>query len=477
MRYTGLKKSLFCALGFLSCADAFGQSYTAHRNELQTNLQIQPLKDLTLTRILGLGPAEIHDPLPPEDTQHFFEHGYGDLRRALIKRGVTIDMEYWPQFFANLAGGLDQKQDYAHQISFLANTDLDRIFGWKHASLVFSGAERAGRRLSTDVFADDVYNPAQIYGGGGNVLFHLVYFYFQKSWDDERFRWIIGRYATGPDYDASMLLCTFGGGAVCSQPRLTTTINGYASWPSTAWGTNLKFRPTKDTYVVPGIFTSEAQHGGTAGTNWNSATGVSLYNEIGWEPELGRNRLSGHYKIGMMWDSSPHAYNRLVTDPAPPGSRKGQLMEWVAMDQMLWRHGTYATAGLIALAGYTHTTASIAPLSDQWYVGMVDFGMIRSRPYDGFGFLFTSMRYGANVQARYQPYYNVAPAMITMPGLGGGFQTPLVSSRQAVMEILYRVHISRGLYFSPEFQYFWRPGGTGRVKSAPILGFDLRVFF
>ena len=450
---------------------ALAQTGIDEREHIQIDRQIQPLQNKTLTQMLGWGPDDVLQPLPPEDTDHFFRHGYGDLRQALIKRGITIDMAYWPQFAANLSGGLKQKQDYAHQISFMSTFDLDHILGWKGASLVFSGAERAGRRLSTDVFADNVYNPSQIYGGGGNVLFHLIYFYFQKTWANDRFRWIIGRYATGPDYNASMLLCTFEGGAVCSQPRASTLINGYASWPSTAWGTNIKFRPTKDTYVVPGLFTAESQHGGTAGTNWYSATGVSLLGEVGWEPELGPKRLTGHYKIGIMWDASPHAYNQLSNATGASGSRRGQMMTWGAVDQMLWRHGNYATAGFIALGGYTHLTSSVSTISDQWYAGFADFGMFRSRPFDGFAFLYTEFKYGKNIQAQYQPQ------VISLPGFGGTFQTPLLSTHESVMEVLYRIRVTKGLYFSPEFQYFWRPGGTGKIKNSPILGFDMRVFF
>lgn len=437
----------------------------------------KPYKDVTVTQMLGLQPMSVHDVMPDEDLGHFFEDTpYGKLRNKLKKYGVTIDIHYWPEFMANMAGGLRQKADYAHQIGFSATFDLEKLVGLKNTSIVFAGAERAGRRLSTDVFADNVYNPSQIYGGGGNVLFHLIYFYLQKTWMNNRIRWIIGRYATGPDYDASMLLCSFSGGALCSQPRASTLINGYASWPSTAWGTNIKIRPTRDTFIVPGVFTSEAQHGGTAGTNWHSATGVSLIGEAGWEPEFGEDRLNGHYRIGMMWDSTPFPYNWASRETGVHGSRHGQMMQWIMVDQMIWRHGNYSTAGLMLIGGFTHLTSSVSTISDQWYAGFLDFGLIPSRPYDGFGLVFSKFYYGKKVTAAYQPFMTRRRMSLTaVDDLVQ--QRPLMSTHETVMEAIYRIKVTNGIIFTPEFQYFWRPGGTGKVKNAPLLGFDMRVFF
>lgn len=386
-------------------------------------------------------------------------------------------MHYWPEFMANISGGLAQKQDYASQIGLNITFDLEKIFGLKGGSIVFAGTQRSGRRLSTDVFADNVYTPAQIYGGGGNVIFHLIYFYYQQMWMNERIRWIIGRYAVGPDYDFSMLLCSFTGLAVCGQPRSTTLLDGYASWPSTAWGTNIKIRPTKDTFIVPGIFTSEKQHGGTAGTNWYSAEGVSLVGEAGWEPEFGADRLKGHYKIGMLWDGSPRKYNWPSRETGVPGTRHGQTMSWIMVDQMIWRHGDYAPAGLMLIGGFTHVVASVSTISNQWYAGFLDFGMIRSRPYDGFGLVFSKFYYGKRVKAVYQPPVNHQTPLSSLSGIDGLAVHPLYSTHETVMEVIYRAKITNGLFITPEFQYFWRPGGTGRVKNSPIVGFDMRVLF
>ena len=445
------------------------QTVTTFRNNTLSSREIVPLENKTLAQMLGLSPTYVEHPLPPEETEHALGGAYRRASNYLTKKGISIDFVYWSQFAANITGGTAKHQDYAHQIGMNSTFDLEKIMDVKNTKIFFAGAERAGRNLGMDALGNNSFRPTQIYGGGGNVLFHLVYFYLQKTWAHEKIRWIIGRYAVGADYDSTMLHCTFEALAICSQPRATTFVPAYASWPSTAWGTNVKVRPTPDTYIVPGIFASNPKRGGTAGTAWENASGVTLVNELGWEPEFGEGRLSGHYKLGVLWDSSPYQYNN-AANTLHLGNRHGLMMEWAAFDQMVWRHGSYQTAGLMLLGGYTHVTSAVTQLSDQVYVGVVDFGIIRSRSYDGFGMEFSQGRYGKNFAAEVQPdpEHNI--------GYRGLWQRPVLASKERIFELTYRIHAARGIYFSPEYQYIWRPGGGGYVKNASVIGFDLRMF-
>ncbi|WP_264884128.1 carbohydrate porin [Swaminathania salitolerans] len=457
------------AIPFSPLRQCHAQSVPDWVREVESSRQIVPLKNETLAQMIGLTPLYIMHPLPPEETQHLLGGGYARMTNALLKRGIDFQLGYWSQFAANISGGTAKHQDYAHQIGLNIGFDLDRIMGVSNTKLFFSGTERAGRNLGYDALGDNTFRPTQIYGGGGNVLFHLIYFYIQKSWADDRLRWIIGRYAVGPDYNFSMLNCTFGALAICGQPRATTFLPGYVSWPSTAWGTNVKVRPTPDTYIVPGLFVSNPKRGGTAGTAWGDASGVTLVGEMGWEPEFGPHEDSGHYKIGILWDSSSYRYNN-ARNTLDLGSRKGILMTWAAFDQMIWRHGSYQTAGLILLGGYTHVTSAITQISDQAYVGLIDFGAIKSRPYDGVAVEYSQGRYGANFAAAYQPSYFQGPLYAQSQG------RPVMASLERIFEVTYRIHVARGVYFSPEYQRIWRPGGGGYVKDASVFSFDLRVF-
>ncbi|WP_264996238.1 carbohydrate porin, partial [Kozakia baliensis] len=401
----------------------------------------------------------VKQPLQPEyTTEHAFDGApFGDVRRYLSNKGVDLSLIYWGQVMANVTGGMHKKQDYASQETISTNFDMNKLLGWENTSIILRTDQRAGRSLGTDALGDSMFTPAQIYGGGGNVIQKLVYFYLQKTFLKERLRWIIGRYAVGPDYDFSLLGCTFSNVTICGQPRLTTQLAGYASSPGSAWGSNLKFRPTPDSYIAIGLYNSNSKKGGTAGTNWYQSDGLVTAAEFGWEPQLGEDRLMGHWKAGILYDTSGYNYNDVSLD-----RKHGELLNYIAFDQMLVRNGKFESTGVILMGGWGHSTESISPLAEQDYVGLIDYGQIKSRPLDGFGIYWWRYRYGKNFPAFYQPQ--------NMSG------RTLMATEQSGIELTYRIRVVQGVYFSPDYQYAWRPGGTGKIRNASIIGFDMRVW-
>ena len=46
------------------------------------------------------------------------------------------------------------------------------------------------------------------------------------------------------------------------------------------------------------------------------------------------------------------------------------------------------------------------------------------------------------------------------------------------MELTYRFDLHKSaLFVQPDFQYIVRPGGTGRLKNAPVFGVQLGINF
>jgi len=423
-----------------------------------------------LEAALAQPPAVATPPLPP--VTHLLGGAWAGEMAKLKDHGVSILVDDWSEYTANVSGGLRRTGDYAGQVGLEVDLDWDKIAGVPGLTTTFTAVQRSGRRLATDALADNYYNPAQIYGGGGNVLVHVVYLFAKKVWLNERITLIAGRYAVGANYDSTPLQCLYMGLAICSQPRITTQTDGYASWPSTAWGAMLRLRPTPTTYIQPALFETSPLKGGTAGTDWGGdhITGVTVPVEVGYEPLFGPQRLDGHYKAGFMWDSSFHYYTT-VDGNHNLGGKHGQLMDWVAFDQMLWRNGPYNNSGFIILGGYTHVEGATSPLSDESYAGFQDVGQIKSRPFDAFGMAFSHFQYGSNVKAVYQPLIG------GQDPLGGSLSEPetLLSTHTNVLEVVYSLHVLDGIDVAPEYQYIWRPGGTSAVRNASILGVNMHI--
>jgi carbohydrate-selective porin OprB len=53
-----------------------------------------------------------------------------------------------------------------------------------------------------------------------------------------------------------------------------------------------------------------------------------------------------------------------------------------------------------------------------------------------------------------------------------------VQDNETVTELTYRFDLRRSAFFiQPDFQYFIQPGGTGRLKDAPVLDAQFGIFF
>ena len=85
-------------------------------------------------------------------------------------------------------------------------------------------------------------------------------------------------------------------------------------------------------------------------------------------------------------------------------------------------------------------------------------GLFDARPRDVVGFGIATGYFSNELQRAQRDGLLVGP--------NGGIQ-----DHETVMELTYRFDLRRSaLFIQPDFQYVIRPGGTGRLKNAPVFG-------
>jgi porin len=95
----------------------------------------------------------------------------------------------------------------------------------------------------------------EIYGAGGNVAFHLVSAYAQKTIDGGRLDFTFGRMNVENDFASSPLYCGFMNNALCGDPKaLPGGDIGHSAYPDATWAVRLLTRPTPDTYLESGLY-------------------------------------------------------------------------------------------------------------------------------------------------------------------------------------------------------------------------------
>lgn len=390
------------------------------------------------------------------------------FRERLQKKGFVFSFTYKGEAMANIHGGMQRGMDYVHELTLQMNFDLGKLAGLNGWSIHTLLMNRAGREVSHDRVGDYYVNLMEVYGLSGHVVAHLVDFYAEKKFLQNRMDITFGRMSLTHVFATSPLICSFM--VTCSAPVALKVDPGFAVYPKATWGSRVRFRPTRDTMVQLGAYQVSPLSTNPSGWAWGSenTTGLMLPIEFTWQPFLTRNRLPGHYVFGYAHDTSRYP-DVLGASPANKVVATGRLhsapmdMFWFEGDQMIYRKGgRNQMAGGYLMAGYIHNTPHVSSISDEAYGGLSFNGVIPGRVTDRLGILY-SWYHVSHRKELGQMYARDA-------GLSLGAQVLAPQTDSHVIEAYYAIDAVPGVLVQPEFQYMIRPGETSRRPDAALVG-------
>lgn len=419
--------------------------------------------------------------LPPSlESQHFFGN-WGGAQPWLAKHGVQLMLSINEEFAGNITGGRKRASTITGQVGVELNIDWEKLAGVKHLKTHTIVVNGHGQSVSS-IFGDTLAASQEIYGARGNVIAHLVAMYAETSWFHDRLNISAGWMPVGSFFAASPLFCDYMNVAICGNPAPNKYTNGNRDWPSGNLGTVARIMPTKNTYIMGGLFavSPHSYTGGISGWSW-AQSGLGKFStpvEIGWIPSFGKHRLVGHYKLGYSYDNSrvPNLYKDIYggswqATGRPRRYQAGMNSAWVIVDQMLMRNGPGDTNGLIFLAGAMYTDGKTVAMHDHTWVGMVDSGRPWGRPLDTVGVMWQHFDMSSSsVRQQEASLALKQPFQANQWGPVNGVQT-----HENVYELFYSIHVARAMAFQPDFQYIQRPSATTTYHDAAVLGAQFSV--
>jgi porin len=406
---------------------------------------------------------------------------WGGLQDNLIRLGINIKVDAVTEFAGNVSGGTRQGATFANQVGFGADINWERLADITGLSTHLIIVNRSGSSDSR-VFGDNLLPVQEIYGSGGDVAAHLVSLFAEETLLDQRLDIALGRMNVENDFASSPLYCGFMNNDLCGDPKaLPAGDIGHSAYPDAAWALRLHVRPTPDTSITTGVYEVNQGLYGYAnfrtGFKFDSSqdSGVYLPIELAWTPELGTDKMPGHYKLGFGYDTSGghKSFTNALAAASVPGyglsSRTGNSQFWALADQMLVRNGPGDDEGLIALAGFIDNDPNNTAYADQYFVGMLNRGFWSARPRDAVGLLFTYV----GISDRLSKVQTVQQDL----GLPFSNGATGIQSNEMILEADYQVAVLPGLTFMPDFQYVIRPNAQSNIKDAPVFGFRAYVDF
>jgi len=434
-------------------------------------------------------------------------YGTGDwfgVRTTLEDKGVEISGGYTAEVWGNTTGGLKQGAVYTGLLDFGATVDLEKLVGWKGASVSTTWLWLSGRDASEDL-AGNFLTISNI--AGFNTL-RMLELWFQQDLflrgDDEPpgLSIRVGQLTADSEFVISDYGALFTNGTFGWPAFLYTNVpEGGPGYPMGTLGVRVAVNPWEWVTVQSAVFQGNvfAQDVNRHGFRWDLDVNQGYFwiNEIQgrWNQGDDAKWLPGQAKFGAWFHTADFA-DPFVDENGVPLADEGssgnaQSHQWNygfywILDQMLYREPsrTVVTAvegrdGKAVSTGKALTQVAEEP-SNQ---GLGWFGRIAFGPQDRnfVGFYFeTGLVYTGLIPTRDEDQVGVGFAYAQLTN-GARRTLELEGSRgvgaEMVVEFTYKVVLTPWLYIQPDAQFVINPGGTQDLGNAFVIGGRVSVNF
>ncbi|MGB7790444.1 MAG: carbohydrate porin [Terrimicrobiaceae bacterium] len=435
------------------------------------------------------------------------DYGTGDwlgVRTKLEDKRVEISGGYTAEVWGNTTGGLKTGAVYTGLLDFGATVDLEKLVGWKGASVSTRWLWLSGRDASEDL----VGNFLTISNIAGFNTLRMGELWFQQDLfprgDDglpglslRVGQMIADREFVISDYGALFTNGTFGWPAFL----YTNIPGGGPGYPMGTLGLRVAVNPREWLTLGSAVFQGNVfdQDVNRHGFRWdlNSDQGYFWINElqVRWTQGDSAKGLPGQGKFGAWFHTANFAdpfvdeNGVALADEASSGNPRTHSWNygfyWI-LDQMLYRE----PARLEPAAGFSGDGKSVASSKTSVQVaegssnqGLGWFGRIAFEPQNRnfVGFHFdTGLVYTGMIPTRDEDEFGVGFVYAQLTN-GARRTLELEGSRgvgaEMVLEFTYKAILTPWLYIQPDAQFIINPGATQDLSNDFVIGGRVSIDF
>ena len=411
-------------------------------------------------------------------------------RTTLEDKGVILGGSWKANYFGVVDGGNRQAGAFDEQILFSAKLDMEKMLGISGLSLNGSAWWRDGRNVNTLVGASSAFNPSALQVGQGWRLLPVYAQWESRDLLPVKDMITLAGGWMNPYYffiqqPASQL---FVNNALFQTKGL---VNSGIPWSGAndSWGGHLKVKPTEWSYVQGGLYMAvpgsldKNNHGlYFEGAYPQGSNGLYFVGETGVTPKLGSTKLPGKYAFGgiyygventsfngqaydgryaLYWQADQMIFREPSPEksPAGKGPSDGKSTAKSFKEPVAPEPNSPSEQGLYVFSFLSYAPKYNNAMPFYFHTGLVYKGLIPTRDQDQLGLAFAYGNYS---------YDKVHASEIA----GKPTQT-----FESVLELDYRVQLTKFAYIQPFLQYSIRPNGTGMIENATTLGAQASVTF
>jgi porin len=390
---------------------------------------------------------------------------WGGARTKLEQDGFKVTFQYWTNIAGNPVGGLDHGFTYTDSFNLSLDFDLEKLVKWNGGSFHVIFTNRDGSSLSKN-YIGNIFTVQQIYGP--TETYRLTAMTVEQSFAGGTWDVVAGRYPAS-DFATSALYCVFMNNGFCGYPGGIAQNLNMPYFPVPSWGGRVRWKPRADLQVQVGAMEVNPTLADTHGFDWSTSggTGTAIVGEVWYVRGGGAPGLPGHYKLGGWYqtqtqasggiqapppsslDAGPAAFSRRLAAAGTGKAGAYALVDQAVTEGMPAGRGiAEVPAGVTLLGGVSWAQGPNTVNDVAAFGGAVANGLIACRPFDTQGFALTWVNR-------------------TVPG----------QTYELVLEWNYGVHVTPWFTFQPDVQWVIRPGATGQIPNALVLGAQAVIDF
>lgn len=385
---------------------------------------------------------------------------WGGWRTRLADAGVSIGASEVAEVLGNVSGGRKNGTVFAGRAEVDIDLDLDKLVGWKGATIHANGFQIHGRGLTADTLGGNLMDPSNIEATRATRLFDA---YLEQSLFDDTLSIRVGQLAADDeflisDYAGAFVNGTFGWAGIMAADLP----NGGPAYPLATPGVRVKWTPNAAFYWQTAVFNGDpagACAGGEDpqmcnhdGLTFSTHRDALVMSEVGYSIAGDETTLPASFKLGGWYHSGKFDDQRYDVDGgyaaisgADPRLHRGDYGFYAVADALLWREAGTTDRGL---GGFLRVGA--APGDRNAVPFYFDTGLNYVAPFgreaDVVGLAFAYAKIGARARD-FDRDYNRANPDATRP----------VRDYEAAIELSYTYTVAPWWTVQPDAQYILHP--------------------
>ncbi|KIT18220.1 Porin B precursor [Jannaschia aquimarina] len=219
----------------------------------------------------------------------------------LAERGLSFSGGFTAQASGPIGSDFRGDADYAHELRFDIDLDLETAFGWPGAALNLRLNYRAGQDYGLTEAGTTVQT--QEIAGAAEPDVRLLFFTLSQDLAGGTVNLLGGRTVMSGQFAASPVYCDFQTLSLCGQPVGLILGGAFQPYPGQVWGGRVKWTPTPWLDLRLGAYQRDPGAFAVDGFDLSAEdqTGVAYPLEIAYVPQ---GNLPGRYAFGAIYDTS-----------------------------------------------------------------------------------------------------------------------------------------------------------------------------